>query len=127
MIFIAQIFLQYTPVAKHIQSVCNLDERLKTGDVTLVSDIQKVIISGVEKNFYSFASKYCSHHNPKDYPIYDSYVGKVLCYFEENDHFAGFKTKDLRDYEKFKGIIISFREFYGLEKYDLKQIDQYLW
>lgn len=38
-----------------------------------------------------------------------------------------FKTEDLRDYEKFKGIIISFREFYGLEKYDLKQIDQYLW
>lgn len=76
------IFAIY-PVAKHIQSVCNLDERLKTGDVTLVSDIQKVIISGVEKNFYSFASKYCSHHNPKDYPIYDSYVDKVLCYFKK--------------------------------------------
>lgn len=120
------IFAIY-PVAEHIRSVCNLDERLKTGDVTLVSDIQKVIISGVEKNFYSFASKYCSHHNPKDYPIYDSYVGKVLCYFKKNDHFAVFKTEDLRDYEKFKGIIISFREFYGLEKYDLKQIDQYLW
>lgn len=29
-------------------------------------------------NFYSFASKYCSHHNPLDYPIYDIYVDEVL-------------------------------------------------
>lgn len=52
---------------------------------------------------------------------------KFFVILKKNDHFAVFKTEDLRDYEKFKGIIISFREFYGLEKYDLKQIDQYLW
>ena len=53
------IFSVY-PVAKHILSL-GIDERLKVGDVTLVSDIQKVNINGVGKNFYSFATKYCSH------------------------------------------------------------------
>lgn len=94
------IFSVY-PVAKHILSL-DSDARLKAGDVTLVSDIQRVIISNVERNFYSFATKYCSHHNPLDYPIYDSYVEKVLCHFRDRDKFASFKTPDLKDYEKFR-------------------------
>ena len=105
----------------------NIDARLKAGDVTLVSDIQKVTINGVEKNFYSFATKYCSHHNPQDYPIYDSYVEKVLCYYRNQDGFAQFKREDLKDYVSFKGALVDFRTFYGLGKYDLKQIDKYIW
>lgn len=70
------IFSVYS-VAKHILSL-NIDARLDSGDVTLVQDLQKVTINGVEKNFYSFSTKYCSHHKPLDYPIYDSYVEKVL-------------------------------------------------
>lgn len=114
------------PVAKHI---CNLDidVRLKMGDITLVRDIQYVTIGATEKNFYSFASKYCSHHNPLDYPIYDSYVDKVLRFFRKRDSFSNFKDTDLKDYIKFKGILIDFRTFYGLDKYNLKQIDQYVW
>ncbi|MBQ3797200.1 MAG: hypothetical protein II842_13190 [Butyrivibrio sp.] len=50
------IFSVY-PVAKHIL-LLNIDDRLKIGDVALVSDIQKVTINGVEKNYYSFATKY---------------------------------------------------------------------
>jgi hypothetical protein len=65
------------PVAKHICAL-DIDLRLKVGDVTLVGDIQYVTIADTKKNFYSFASKYCSHHNPLDYPIYDSYVDEVL-------------------------------------------------
>lgn len=41
------IFSVY-PVAKHILSL-NIDDRLKNGDVALVSDIQKVTNNGVEK------------------------------------------------------------------------------
>ena len=51
------------PVAKHILSL-NIDERLKAGDPTLVDEIARVDFNGEEKFFYSFASKYCSHHNP---------------------------------------------------------------
>ena len=119
------IFSVY-PVAKHILSL-NIDERLKAGDVTLVSDIQKVTISGVERNFYSFATKYCSHHCPLDFPIYDSYVEKVLCYFRDRDKFTSFKTPDLKEYETFKGTLIDFRAFYGLDQYNLKEIDKYMW
>lgn len=119
------IFSVY-PVAKHILSL-DIDSRLKAGDVTLVDDIKKVTINGVEKNFYSFATKYCSHHNPLDYPIYDSYVDKVLCYFRNRDGFASFKAEDLKDYVMFKGALIDFRAFYGLGKYNLKEIDKYIW
>lgn len=114
------------PVAKHIFAL-DIDSRLKAGDVTLVRDIQYVTIGDTEKNFYSFASKYCSHHNPLDYPIYDSYVDEVLRYFRNRDNFADFQDGDLKDYVKFKGILIDFRAFYGLDKYNLKQIDQYVW
>lgn len=64
----------------------------------MVSEIQRVTINNVEKNFYSFTTKYCSHHCPLDFPIYDSYVEKVLCYFRNRDKFASFKNQDLKDY-----------------------------
>jgi hypothetical protein len=113
-------------VAKHICTL-DIDARLKAGDVTLVGDIQYVTIGNTERNFYSFASKYCSHHNPIDYPIYDSYVDEVLRCFRNRDSFTDFQDGDLKNYVKFKGILIDFRAFYGLDKYNLKQIDQYVW
>ena len=105
----------------------DIDVRLNAGDVALVSDIQYVTIGDTLKNFYSFASKYCSHHNPLEYPIYDSYVDEVLRYFRNNDEFSDFQDGDLKDYAKFKSILNDFRTFYGLDQYNLKQIDQYVW
>lgn len=119
------IFSVY-PVAKHILSL-DIDSRLNSGDITLVSDLQKVIIGGTVKNFYSFSTKYCSHHKPLDFPIYDSYVEKVLCYFRDRDGFSNFKTFELKDYKKFKHTLVEFKYFYGLDKYDLKKIDRYMW
>ena len=114
------------PVAKHIHQL-DIDSRLETGDVGLVADIQQVMIGEKKKNFYSFASKYCSHHNPFAYPIYDSYVDEVLRYFRNRDGFFNFKDGELKKYEKFKSILIVFQSFYNLEEYNLKQIDQYVW
>lgn len=114
------------PVAKHICAL-DIDARLKAGDVTLVREIQYVRVEGIIKNNYSFASKYCSHHNPTEYPIYDSYVDRVLRYFRDRDNFSDFQDVDLKDYSKFKNILIHFRSFYGLDQYNLKQIDQYVW
>ena len=119
------IFSVY-PVAEHILSL-KIDERLRQGDATLVNEIQNVTINGVTRKFYSFSTKYCSHHNPNEYPIYDSYVEKVLKYFRKTDKFSKFKNADLKDYQKFKNIIIAFREYYGLDEFNLKEIDQYLW
>ena len=119
------IFSVY-PVAEHILSL-NLDDRLKAGDMSLVGDIQKIVIDGAERNFYSFATKYCSHHNPLDYPIYDSYVDKVLRYFRNQDGFSDFANEDLKDYIKFKRILTDFKKFYGLDQYSMKQLDRYIW
>lgn len=113
-------------VAKHILEL-SIDERLQACDVTLVDDIKKVAINGKIHNFYSFATKFCSHHKPLDYPIYDSYVEKVLLHFKKQDRFDDFVVDDLKDYAKFKDILIRFGVYYGLENYNLKEIDKYIW
>lgn len=114
------------PVAKHILNL-NIDNRLKNGDETLVNDIANIVINGKPKNFYSFATKYCSHHFPKVFPIYDSYVEKVLVYFQKKDNFSKFKRADLKDYKKFKNTLIDFKKFYNIDEYNLKDIDRYIW
>ena len=120
------IFAGYL-VAKHILSL-NIDERLNAADETLVNEIATIVMDeGKEKNFYSFATKYCSHHKPYDYAIYDSYVDKVLRYFRNVDGFSQFEDSDLKDYVKFRKVLSDFQGFYGLEKYNLKLLDRYLW
>ena len=114
------------PVAKHILKL-NIDKRLKAGDVTLINDIAKVNIGGKDKNFYSFATKYCSHHYPEMFPIYDSFVEKCLMYFKKEDRFEDFTLSDLKDYSKFKEILIAFKKYYNIDNYNLKDIDRYLW
>ena len=114
------------PVAKHIQKL-NIDKRLKNFDESLVNDIANVTINGTQKNFYSFATKYCSHHFPKNYPIYDSFVEKVLLYFQKRDKFYEFKKENLKNYSQFKNILIQFKKFYGIDEYNLKDIDRYIW
>ncbi len=113
-------------VANHILNL-SIDERLNKNDATLVNDIAKNKIDGKEKNFYSFATKYCSHHNPTEFPIYDSYVEKVLMYFNRKDKFAKFEKTDLKNYKKYKEILNQFKEKYNINNYNLKELDRYLW
>jgi hypothetical protein len=114
-------------VAKHIVSL-KIDLRLEKNDLGLVNDIAKVKVNDKKEiNFYSFATKYCSHHKPAIYPIYDSFVDKLLMYFKKSDKFSVFKNSDLRNYSRYKEILIDFQNFYSLENFDLKEIDKYLW
>lgn len=120
------IFSPFT-VAKHILAL-NIDERLQSGDADLVKDIALVTMeNGKIINFYSFATKYCSHHRPLDYAIWDSFVDEVLRYFRDVDGFAAFESDELKDYQKFKSILIAFKDFYGIPEYSLKDLDRYLW
>ena len=114
------------PVARHIQSIARIDERLANGDLQLVNEIAMNNIAGKDKNFYSFATKFCSHHNQEDYPIYDSYVDEMLRHFRKKDHFAKFKNEELKDYSRFKEILLEFTKFYDLDC-SLKDLDRYLW
>ena len=114
------------PVAKHILGL-DIDVRLQNGDESLVNDIARINIGGKEKFFYSFSTKYCSHHNPINFPIYDSFVEKILLYFKTKDKFSIFKKEELKDYKKFKEILIIFKKYYDIDIYNLKDIDKYLW
>lgn len=111
-------------VAKHIVSL-DVDMRLMSGDISLIDDIAS--IPGVKGKQYSFATKYCSHHNSSLFPIYDSYVVKVLKEFNKTYKFAKFTEEDLKDYKTFKNILNEFKHHFELGRYSLKQIDQYIW
>jgi hypothetical protein len=114
-------------VARHIHRL-NIDKRLQIGDEALVDEIAGVTMpNGKVINHFSFATKYCSHHNVDDYPIYDSYVEKLLCYFRDVDRFASFHKTDLKKFVIFKQVILEFRKFYSLENFTIKEIDKYLW
>ena len=114
-------------VAKHIVSL-NIDSRLNKNDLELVNDVAKVKVNDEKEiNFYSFATKYCSHHKPTIYPIYDSFVDKLLMYFKRKDKFSVFINSDLKNYSQYKKILIDFQNFYSLKNFNLKEIDKYLW
>lgn len=118
------------PIAKHIVNL-DIDTRLVSGDPKLVNDISSghgiTSRSGKELHLYSFATKYCSHHNPLDFPIFDSYVEKLLIHFRNTDDFSVFRNEELRDYMVFKKVILDFQKAYHLSRFNLKQIDQFLW
>lgn len=113
-------------VAQNILSL-HIDERLKAGDLSLVNDIAHVEVNGKDHFFYSFATKYCSHHQPERFAIYDSYVEKVLLSMNKRARFYNFKQEDLKDYETYMSVIRAFQQKFGLMQYNIKQLDQYLW
>ncbi len=113
-------------VAQHILSL-HIDERLEKGDQSLVDDIAHVEVNGKDHFFYSFATKYCSHHQPERYAIYDSYVENVLVSMNNRKPYANFKREELKDYETYMSVIRAFQQRFGLMQYNIKQLDQYLW
>jgi hypothetical protein len=84
-------------------------------------------VNGKNHRFYSFATKFCSHHQPETYAIYDSYVEKVLVSMNSREPFANFKREELKDYYTYMSVIESFRQQFDLMQYNIKQLDQYLW
>ncbi len=118
-------------MAKHIQKL-QIDNALLAADPTIVNKI--AIGHGIPKprgsgdrNFYSFATKYCNWHNKEAYPIYDSFVHKILIAYRNKDNFAKFDDVDLKQYEIFKQIVTDFKCKYSLTQYNLKEIDKFLW
>ena len=105
----------------------NIDRPLAAGNLDIVNKIARVSVKRKNINFYSFATKYCSHHRPKFYPIYDSYVDKMLWYYRKRDQFSDFKRKSLKEYPVFIEAINQFKKFYRLNKFKLRDIDNFLW
>lgn len=82
-------------VSKHILGL-SIDEKLNQGCLGLVDEVAPIEIKGKTRRFYSFATKYCSHHKPNDYPIYDSYVEKCSCISRGGIPFVSLKKMILK-------------------------------
>lgn len=100
-------------------------------------------------NPYSFATKYCFHHNQNAFRIYDSFVREVLVFFnngksDTSNKFADMpselvgtnffgaklidtKLRKLENYDTFLKAIDRFAEFYGLENENTRDLDHFLW
>lgn len=125
-LYSTNIFDTYS-VAKHICEIENIDSRLKEGDHSLVNKLAVITTRNGERNFYSFASKYCHHHCPDSFPIFDRYVERMLWHYARVDRFSSFRRDDLKHYESLVRIIEEFRTHYELQSFSLRQIDIFLW
>lgn len=113
-------------VARHILSdIPELDRDLAAGSPEAVNKIAKVDIQGRHYNLYSFATKYCSRHNPA-YPIYDQRIEHYLCQVQKLDRFSIFSHGDLLHYPKFLSVMNAFRDFHGLGSFSFAEIGKFL-
>lgn len=121
-----------TAMAKHIAGL-RIDEKLKTGDVTIVQDIRQGHglhhpISGKELDLYSFATKYAALHRPRAFPLFDNLVMRFLTALNKTLSFHDrFTQLQLRDFNKYKSVIDSLITFTQLEGFKYKKFDQGIW
>ena len=114
-------------VAIKIHKITNFQKRVNDGDLTLIDDIRYNDIGGKTKDLYSFATKYCHHHNSKCYPIFDGIVAEMIFSNLKNNGIKVLKYK-LRQYPYFKSMIDKLAEIWELPNdYLYDKLDKYLW
>lgn len=115
-------------VAKVIKDM-NFDNTFNSDEALpkRVDELNDKVYKATKKHIYSFASKFFSHHRPDIYPIYDSYVDKLLRYYRDEYQFFSFKDENLLEYEGFYEVYIRFKEYFGLTQFTAKDIDKFLW
>ena len=95
-----------------------------------VEELCNRVKNATGRGIYSFATKYMSHHRPDLYPIYDSFVAKILRYFRDNEGFKdvdNFSDDELENYTSFCRIIDNFKVYFSLQNYSVKDVDKLLW
>jgi hypothetical protein len=100
---------------------------LAQGSLDVIDEIAVITLKGKKKRNYSFATKYCSWHRPDVYPIFDSYVERLLWTYRQQDRFAEFKRGESWHYPHYKEIIERFRAYYDLGQFSFKELDKFLW
>jgi len=123
-------------LAEHITSIKGIDERIQKGDMSVVDAIRTGHGIGNsnsnDRNFYSFATKYCSFHNKEEYPIYDNLVKRLLYDINkkhkwfENEKNKNLTHDKLKEYENYKLLIDKLMKHYGITT-TYKEVDKGLW
>lgn len=108
----------------------NLDALLKSGNLDAINKIRWhhgicVKKTGKERNFYSFATKYCHFSNPKCYPIYDQYVERAIMKLRKDNYIQFPNQDDLKNPQAFRDIIYQIIQKFELEDY--QKADRALW
>jgi len=116
-------YVDVVPLARHIARL-GIDSLL---DHRSPRAVDLIFVCPPLPKYYSFATKFCSLHNPTAFPIYDHYVDECLWLYKKQDGFAMFHRQDLYIYEKFVEIVTAFRNHYGLTCFTFRQIDKFLW
>jgi hypothetical protein len=98
---------------------------LKQGAPDVVDAIWKS--QGTRRQYFSFATKFCSWHNQEAYAIYDLNVWEALDAYRAKDGRFAFRNPECDDYAGFLTIVRRFQKSYDLEDYSLKNIDKFLW
>ena len=105
------------------------EQQIRSGEVSVVGKLANI----GNRNCFVFATKYCSFVNPKEYPIYDSFVANVLLHFHEenplieNERISFERIRMDCDYSRFKEIVDVFKNQYKLNNCDYKELDKFLW
>lgn len=117
-------------LATHIhENAESIDAGLAAGTchtVDLVGEIE--VAPKGKRNYFSFASKYCSWHNQNEYPIWDSNVARYLGRLRKETGFAPeFNIHGHWKYPAFRAAMDDFKKTYELGEFSFKQIDKFLW
>ena len=116
-------YIDVDPLARHIAGL-GIDTLLDQGSPRAVD---LIFVCPPLPKYYSFATKFCSLHNPSAFPIYDHYVDECLWLYKKQDGFAVFHRQDLYIYERFVEIVTAFRNHYELSRFTFREIDKFLW
>lgn len=113
-------------LADHILKL-NIDSLLEIRDTKVVDKIANVQVGSNEVTLYHFASRYCNHHFPDDYPVYNIQVIPICgTLFPEIMHESNSMQGNII-YADFKKAMILVRKGLHLEKLNFYELDKILW
>jgi len=120
--------LDVVTVARHIVKQ-HVDTDIQNGNVAVIDKIARVKHNGKCWNHFSFATKYCSFHQPQKFPIFDSFIAECFSQLSKNNYFQKkFPKNTIRNcYSNFKKFYDEFMTNQPALPKDYKEVDRYLW
>lgn len=111
------------PITRHITGL-HIDAAIAEGKAAVVDDI--INCAGLKEKYFSFASKFCSWHNPTAYPIYDRNVDECLWHYNGRYRFVTYNRGNY-SYVQFVAIVNALRNRFCLKEVTFKKLDKALW